>query len=249
MPWDTWLIFLFLAAVVPWRGHARMKKLLAIERVSTAERVALYAATIGFQWLMASIVAWRAWAHGFSFRELGLTRGEPVRLLVVSFIGALIIGSFQWMNLRRVGRLPVEARGRLQAVSERLLPQGKIERLPFFALAITAGLCEEFLYRGFAMATLGKAGLIAWKVVVVSSILFGLAHLYQGRSGLVGTLLIGIVFAVARIAYDSLVPAIVWHSVLDLVAGIAGPRYLLVAEGTVTPSDGGSSGGQLGLLL
>ena len=249
MPWDTWLIFLFLGVVVPWRGRARMKKLLAMERVGTAERVALYAATIAFQWLAAGIVAWRAWRRGFSFSELGLAKGEPVRMVMASLTGALVIGLLQWVNLRRIGRLPMEARGRLQAVSERLLPQSWIERLPFFALAITAGLCEEFLYRGFAMAALWRTGLVSWEVVLVSSALFGLAHLYQGRGGLVGTLLIGAVFGIARIAYDSLIPAAVWHAVVDLVAGIAGPRYLLPAEasprrpGTELPKD------RLSLLL
>jgi membrane protease YdiL (CAAX protease family) len=130
------------------------------------------------------------------------------------------------MNLRRVGRLPVEARGHLQAVAERLLPQNLLERLPFFALAATAGLCEEFLYRGFAMAALRRSGLVAWEVVAVSSILFGMAHLYQGRGGLVGTMLIGVLFGTTRVAYHSLIPVVVWHGTLDAVAGIAGPRYL-----------------------
>jgi membrane protease YdiL (CAAX protease family) len=152
------------------------------------------------------------------------------------------------MNLRRVGRLPMEARGRLTAVSERLLPQSLIERLPFFALAVTAGICEEFLYRGFAMAALRRTGLGGWEVVLISSMLFGLAHLYQGRGGLVGTLLIGTVFGIARIAYDSVIPAMVWHAALDIVAGIAGPRYLLAAGGSQIPGKE-LPGDQFGLLL
>lgn len=100
----------------------------------------------------------------------------------------------------------------------------------FLALAATAGLCEEFLYRGFAMAALTRAGLPAWGVVLLSSVLFGLAHLYQGRGGLLSTLVIGTVFGTARIAYDGLLPAIVWHFAVDAVAGLAGPRYLLLSR-------------------
>jgi hypothetical protein len=37
----------------------------------------------------------------------------------------------------------------------------------------------------------------------------------------------GILFGVVRLAYDTLVPVIMTHTVVDLVAGIAGPRYLL----------------------
>lgn len=226
MSWDLWLIFLFLAVLVPWRGRARMRKLLAMEYVGTAERVVVYLSTIAFQWLVAAVVAWRAWAHGFSAAELGLVMGDPVRTMILAITGAMLIGTFQWMNLRRIGRLSVEVRGRLQAVAERLLPQNLIERLPFFALAATAGLCEEFLYRGFVMAALRRSDMATWEVVAVSSILFGLAHLYQGRGGLVGTFLIGIVFGSARITYDSLIPVVVWHGTLDAVAGVAGPRYL-----------------------
>jgi membrane protease YdiL (CAAX protease family) len=121
----------------------------------------------------------------------------------------------------------------MQAIAERILPQSTVELLPFLALAVTAGLCEEFLYRGFVMAVLARLGSPAWAAVVLSSIFFGLAHLYQGRGGFFSTLVIGAVFGTGRIAYNSLVPVIFWHSSVDLVAGLAGPRYLVV-ESTVS---------------
>ena len=62
--------------------------------------------------------------------------------------------------------------------------------------------------------------------MLLSSVLFGLAHLYQGRGGLLGTVMLGTLFGVARIAYHSVVPVMVWHVAVDVVAGIAGPRYL-----------------------
>jgi membrane protease YdiL (CAAX protease family) len=130
------------------------------------------------------------------------------------------------MNLRRVGRIPVESRGSLQALAERILPQSMVELLPYLALAVTAGLCEEFLYRGFAMAVLLQVGLQAWAVVLLSSVLFGLAHSYQGRGGIVMTFLIGLILGASRIAYGSLIPAVFWHTAVDVVAGTAGPRYL-----------------------
>ena len=227
MPWDVWLIFLALAVVLPWRGRVRMKKLLAMPQVSTVERLVLYASTIAFQWVAVALVAWRAWAHGFTAAQLGLTIHDRSRILVASIVGAATIAALQWLNLRRVGRVPIEARGALQAIAERILPQSTVELLPFLALAITAGLCEEFLYRGFAMAVLVHVGLQAWVIVVISSALFGLAHSYQGRGGMVMTLLIGLILGTSRFAFDSLVPAIFWHSAVDVVAGTAGPRYLV----------------------
>ena len=226
MPWDIWLIFLVLGVVLPWRGRARMKKLLAMPRISTVERLSLYASTIAFQWLAVAVVAWRAWAHGFTASQFGLVVPDRSKILIAAVVGTATIASLQWLNLRRMGRIPVEARGSLQAIAERILPQSTVELFPYLALAMTAGLCEEFLYRGFAMAVLLHVGLPAWAVVLLSSVLFGLAHSYQGRGGIVMTLLIGLILGTSRFAYGSLVPAIFWHSGVDVVAGTAGPRYL-----------------------
>ncbi len=233
MPWDICLIFFVLGLILPWRGRARMKKLLAMPHVSTMERLNLYASTIAFQWFAVAVVAWRAWAHGFTASQLGLTIQDRTRILIASIAGAVTIAALQWLNLRRAGRIPVEARGPIQALAERILPQSTVELLPYLALAITAGLCEEFLYRGFAMAVLVHVGLQACAVVLLSSILFGLAHSYQGRGGIVMTLLIGLILGTSRIAYDSLVPAIFWHSAVDVVAGTAGPRYLTAKKVSV----------------
>jgi membrane protease YdiL (CAAX protease family) len=226
MPWDIWLIFLALGVILPWRGRLRMKRLLAMPSVSSMERLLLYASTIAFQWLAVAVVAWRAWAHRYTASALGLVLRDRARIAVAAIVGAAVIAALQWLNLRRVGRMPLQSRGPLQAIAERILPQSPVELLPYLALAITAGLCEEFLYRGFAMAVFTRVGFQAWLAVLVSSALFGLAHSYQGRSGMVMTLLIGLMLGASRIAFDSLFPAIIWHSAVDVVAGVAGPRYL-----------------------
>jgi len=229
MAWDLWLIFLALGVVLPWRGQVRMRKLLAMPSVGRLERLVLYASTIAFQWLAVAGVAWRARAHHYTPAQLALTVPDPVKIAAVSLVGATVLASLQWLNLRRVGGIPKESRGPLQAIAERILPQSPLELLPYLALAITAGICEEFLYRGFAMAVLAEAGLEVWVVLGVSSLLFSLAHSYQGRGGMAMTLFIGLVFGVSRLAYHSLVPAIFWHSAVDVVAGIAGGRYLVGA--------------------
>jgi membrane protease YdiL (CAAX protease family) len=229
MPWDFWLIFFALGALLPWRGHVRLKKMLALPQMGARERLLLYASTIAFQWLAVAVTAWRAGARGLTLEDLGLVIHGPSRICVGALVGAATLGTLQWFNLRRIGRSSGKARDFLKAIAERILPHSQGELIPFLALALTAGLCEEFLYRGFAMGALSRAGLPGWSVVLVSSVLFGLAHLYQGGGGLVSTLVIGTVFGAARIAYDGLVPAMAWHFAVDAVAGVAGPKYLLHA--------------------
>ena len=231
MPWDFWLMFLALGVLLPWRGRARMKKLLAMPRVTLMERLVLYASTIAFQWLAVAIVGWRVWTRGYTAQQLGLIFQHRTTLVTAGIVGAAVIASLQWLNLRRVSRIPPESRGPLQAIADRILPQTAVELPPYLALAITAGLCEEFLYRGFVMAALTSAGLSAWLVVFVSSILFGLAHSYQGRGGIVMTFLVGLALGASRLAYNSLVPAVFWHSAIDTVAGVAGIRYLKRSAG------------------
>ena len=227
MPWDFWLIFIVLGVLLPLRGRLRLQKLLVLPQIGTRERLSLYASTIGFQWVATAVVAWRAWARGLGLNELGLEVHGRWRILVAAIVGAATLGGLQWLNLRRMGRSSGKAGEFMRVLAGRILPQSRLELVPFLALAVTAGVCEEFLYRGFAMAALTRAGLPVWSVVLLSSILFGLAHLYQGRGGLLSTLVIGTVFGTARIAYDGLVPMMVWHSAVDAVAGVAGPKYLV----------------------
>ena len=233
MPWDILLIFFVLGVIVPWRGRAKLQHLLAKPHVEPAERISLYLSTIAFQWVATAVAAWRAWAHGFTVAQLGLGMQQRLTIIAAAVFGAALIVTLQWFNLRRMGRSASPLRRPLQALAERILPQSTRELIPFFALSVTAGFCEEFLYRGFAMAALSRAGLPVGVVILVSSVIFGLAHLYQGRAGFVSTTVLGLLFGSSRATLGSLLPAVVWHMGVDIVAGIAGPRYLVQRQ-TVT---------------
>jgi len=235
MPWDFWLIFLLLGFVIPWRGYARMRHLMAQPEVTSRERIKMYFATIFFQWLLTALVAWRAFARGLSPRDLGIVHGVSLSLFVVTVLGAAVIGAAHWATVRRVAHSDHPTVQRLRALGSRLFPRTNSEMFLFAVLSVTAGICEEFLFRGFVMGALFRVGLDAWLVVVVSSAMFGLAHLYQGKGGSVGTGILGALFGSVRIVYQSLLPAAVWHTALDIVAGVAGARFLLGAP--TSPAD------------
>src|SRR5215470_20181480 len=101
MPWDFWLIFFALGVLLPWRGRARMKKLLAMPHVSSLERLVLYASTIAFQWLAVAVVGWRVWAHGYTAPQLGLVFHHRTKIAIASVVGAVVIATLQWLNLPR----------------------------------------------------------------------------------------------------------------------------------------------------
>ena len=229
MPWDFWLIFLVLGILLPWRGYERMRQLMSLPEVTGRDRIKLYLATILFQWLLAFVIGWRAFARGLTWHDLAVSGMSRMTVLAVSIIGALLIGAAHWANVRRMSRSNHPNLERLRALGSRLFPRTPIETSLFILLALTAGICEEFLFRGFVMAALLRTGLATWLVVVLSSVMFGVAHLYQGKGGSVGTGILGTLFALVRIAYHSLLPAVVWHAVLDVVAGIAGAKFLIAA--------------------
>jgi membrane protease YdiL (CAAX protease family) len=230
IPWDFILILLFLATLVPWRGAARMKRLMNKPELTSADRLSLFLSTIFFQWLIVAIVAWRVIARDVSPGELGFSVDDPWRIVWTSVALTGILCANQFFGLRKISALPPDKRGSVFAVTEKIMPRSARENWFFSALAITAGCSEEFLYRGFvfmafyrAIVNYGSPDTIAG---ILSSAWFSLAHLYQGKRGLITTFVVGGIFISVRIWTGSLIPAIVAHIGIDLVAGLYASKVL-----------------------
>ena len=98
--------------------------------------------------------------------------------------------------------------------------------------SITAGICEELLFRGFvlwyATAWTGPVG-----GFLISSMLFGIMHVYLGVEQVPRTTIAGVYFYVVAMTAGSLLPAMVCHVIADLVSGDLGYRALAAdAAGT-----------------
>jgi uncharacterized protein len=99
-----------------------------------------------------------------------------------------------------------------------LLPSSIRERRWWWLVCITAGVCEEIVYRGFLLHYFHALPFhlsLAW-AMVASSVIFGIGHLYQGVAGGVQTAIVGFVFAAMFVMTGSLVVPIVVHAVMDL---------------------------------
>jgi len=99
-----------------------------------------------------------------------------------------------------------------------LLPRTVDERTTFALLAVTAGVCEELIFRGFGIAYVRWLwpGATHFWLIAITSAAFGLAHLYQGVRGVLLTGLVGAVLASLVLATGSLLPAMVIHALIDL---------------------------------
>lgn len=109
----------------------------------------------------------------------------------------------------------------VEAHTERLgyIVQQLASGLPFPVLVLVlafVGVYEEIFARGLLLDRCRKLLRGTWAPVLVSSVLFGLGHLYQGWIGVGQTTLIGIVLALAVIRWGTLWPAIIAHALLDV---------------------------------
>jgi uncharacterized protein len=102
-----------------------------------------------------------------------------------------------------------------------LLPVSRQERLWWVLLSVTAGICEELLYRGFMLQYL-RGHLLAGPALhltlawLLSSLAFGIAHVYQGVRGVMETTAAGLVFGLLAILSGNLVLPILLHCLIDL---------------------------------
>jgi membrane protease YdiL (CAAX protease family) len=242
IPWDFILILIVLGVLVPWRGAVRVRRLLAQPALTSSQRLSLYASTIAFQWSIVAVIYWRSVARHLTPADLGLVVSGIWQTFSIAFVFTALLCLNQWAGLRKIALIPADQRGFLFQFTQKIMPQTSVETLIFAALALTAGLSEEFIYRGFVFALFSRVfGVSAVGILlatVISSIWFAAAHLYQGRRGVVTTFVVGVLFAAVRIWTGNLVPAIIGHTGVDLVAGIYAPRVLGAKPdlaGTETP--------------
>jgi membrane protease YdiL (CAAX protease family) len=223
--WDFALIFAALGILIPWRGSVRVSKLIARPQISAEDRLSIYASTIAFQWVLTGVIAWRCYARVLTPENLGLTSHSPGLTAIVTAGMAIAVCGLQYFGIRRIVSMPMEASSRMREISLRLMPRSLIEALAFSALAVTAAVCEEFIYRGFVYAVFQSTTGSVAVAIVASSAIFSLAHLYQGRRGLTSTFILGLAFAISRWATGNLIAATVTHLVVDLLAGYVAPGY------------------------
>ena len=228
MPWDFAVILVVLAVIVPWRGAARVRSLMRREQLTSVDRISLYASTIAFQWLATAIIIWRATVHGFRPHDFGLTLGSPWLTLLTAVGLSALITLNQAASIRRLATLPGEKQGFMRSLTLKLMPQNAPERLAFFALVTTVALCEETIYRGFIQHLFWSLSRGSAMIAILSAaVFFSLAHLYQGRRGLVVTFFAGAIFSLVRAWTGSLLPTMAAHFVADLSVGLMAPRLLV----------------------
>jgi membrane protease YdiL (CAAX protease family) len=107
-----------------------------------------------------------------------------------------------------------------------LLPHTSYERWLWLLVSITAGICEEIVFRGFLLSYFVRLEGSLFVAILFSSILFGFAHVYQGWKGVLGTGVMGAVLAYLYVSTGSLILPIVCHIFLDARIVFLAPALL-----------------------
>jgi len=229
-PLDLVFAVLFLIAYPLWDyfvNWPKTQRLLASGRPDA--RISVYRGILAVEWSAAAIVAALWLAHHRAAPALGL--GVPggwrlaVGALVVVAVAALMLA-----QLRAVRALPAAKRARLGEKLDgvgAIVPRTQGERRWFVAVSVTAGVCEELLYRGFLVWAL-RPWLGAWGAAGASYASFVFAHAYQGRSQIRGAAGMGLVLALLALGCGSILPGVVLHALVDVLGGETG--HALVRE-------------------
>jgi uncharacterized protein len=241
MHWDYAAILLFLGVIAPTLGYFRVRRLLQVPSTTSMERLALYASTIAFQWLIVGTIIWRTAAHQVGPEQLGLVMKDGELTASVAIVLSLLVLTNQIVSVRKLAANPQQIKGMIVQIALKIFPQGTIERLAFVALVITVAICEEMIYRGFVQGLFQSVGGSVAAGIFGSALFFAAAHAYQGRRGLVSTFIVGLIFATARWGTGNLVAPMCAHFAADLAAGLYAPGKLRAAltaqasEGESTP--------------
>lgn len=209
---------LALVLVQPWTGRRRYRRLVAaVAHQPDARRRHYWRGIVG-EWGAVGLVVVIGLLAGRSAASIGLRLGDhPGSEAALVAEVAVLLGISA--AVFRFGRSGVRDMLRRQARGfEALLPHGRGERAVFALLAVSAGICEELLLRGFGIAYVRWLwpGASDLALILITAAVFGLAHLYQGPRGVVLTGLIGGYLAWLVLANGSLVPAMIIHALLDL---------------------------------
>ena len=211
-------VFLGIAVVVTLAGFAaRLRPVAGSGLVETREQVIpIYLSLTLMNWLLVFFV-WRGIRRrGHTFRSLIQGRWVSIRDVLrdvgiaAAFWGVLLGAAWG------LDRFLSQSQARSL---ELLLPRSTVEVGVWILTSISAGFCEEFVFRGYV-----QRQLLSWSgstpiSVLGQSLLFGLMHAYQGWMLAIRIVVIGVLFGVLAAWRKTLRVGMVAHAWQDIWAG------------------------------
>jgi membrane protease YdiL (CAAX protease family) len=146
--------------------------------------------------------------------DVGLAAAFLFVSLLLLFGLRVALGLIDLHNLQKSQEETLRALGSLA-------PHNYVEAGFFVVLSVSAGLFEEMIFRGYLQKQFSVLARGALLGIVISGIIFGLAHGYQGWRNMIVIAVFGMFFGALAYFRKSLRPGMMAHAFQDSFAGIA----------------------------
>lgn len=182
----------------------------------------MYGEIVATQWILVAIflVYWFSTKHTFS--DLFFIK-KPLFSLDKDFL--LSVGVGAGIGIIMIVLIISFSKNIREKISEGLsdesiqflLPANLKERVFFLLIAVTAGVCEEIIFRGAMFHYFNHLPfhLSIISIGIISSLLFGIVHLYQGWKGVLLTSYLGGIMFFLYMGTGSLWIPIAFHFLID----------------------------------
>lgn len=187
-------------------------------------RVLQYCLTLVVEWLLFAFCLWSARKSGTGLRELVGGRWREMEDVLIDILSAAGFWVAAMIVLSTTARLLFNAESSRLDVQRQLgflVPRSGREMALWILLSITAGICEEVIFRGYLQRQLAALTRNDWAGIILSGLIFGTAHGYEGARRMVLVGIYGMMFGVLAHFRRSLRPGMIAHALHDGITGIA----------------------------
>jgi uncharacterized protein len=101
--------------------------------------------------------------------------------------------------------------------------------------AVRAGLTEETIFIGYLFDRLRRLGWGWWPIILSTAALRGAYHAYQGFGSIVGNVAMGVVFGWCYRRWGRVMPLVVAHTLIDVIAFVGYPLAAAWWPGVFAP--------------
>lgn len=168
------------------------------------------ASLVALHWLSAGVTVWVLHRSSLRLAHIGLITSPRMGVLLV--VGLITVGLA--MIVLRAALGPTEPLWRGPAAGLHLTTTA--QRGGWIVASLSAGFCEELVYRGFGITLLRARGVRAWLAVGLPTISWVLVHGIGGALMFVPHFVVGLIFAGLFLWRRSLAPVMFIHALVDL---------------------------------
>ena len=193
-------------------------------------RLLNYGIAIAVEWFIFAYIWLGARWQGPSLRELAGRFSPSWRSIAVDLglaIGYLIVANLILQVLGIVMAHLIHNTSNANELLKKLLPHTTLECIAYLFLSLTAGICEEMIYRGYLQRQFTAWTRNAVAGTVLQGIVFGVSHAYQGLTLVIIISVYGCMFGLLAWWRKSLRPGMMAHFIQDAVTGLVLARYVV----------------------